>query len=849
MNIKLPLLGQVRTGKDAVVRATPSATRIPQPKMSDKEKFFDILGGMLDLQGGRLSNEKTISSRLLEANKEWVYRNNDVIAQEVSKMDFELFQVGLSKGEIVYTEVEEHPLLTLLDKFNLTTTKADGLYNTESHKKLTGDAFWLLKRNGSQITEIFLLQPDKITLELGDPNKGEPLVKWYIYRDTIDGKEVKVQYDPKDIIHFKKPNPKNPYRGQGAVEVMAESIDTDNLANLVQKNFFKKGAITNFVLTTDKSITPEQLKRLKADMKSNNGGAEQAFEMMVLSGGLKPATIGLSNRDTQLIDLFTWYRDKIMVGFGNTPASLGIIEDVNQANANATLTAWKRGTIKPDMDAIVNTLNEFLVPLFGKNLVLGYLDIVPEDRTDDMAEAVQLKNSGIIMVNEARELLGYESIDGGDIFAPVGIVDTPGGDNKPEVDDETVDSEIEDIEDEEGQGEKRRIYREAGRKTNKKLGKLPAALAHLDMKTILRRKGLFSTQKYNHQLRDAVKPTIRRLIKEGKTSEEAIAVAEEERLSPHFTNDSIMEFYNKQIHTVDVMEEAFEKAILKFIAELESQALSSFDVEISNKSTKAAIKYVTKSEFDLFDDEEVRTQAQIDLTPILLNQVIIAGQAAYTLIGKEDTYIPYNVTQAVQKNVAKFTQSMLDTDRETLSNLILNGLEQGLSVPEIRNSITNKFEDIRKVQSSRITRTEVMRASNMGSLDAYKQSGIVEAKQWLTAGATDECAAYEGQTESLDGNFYDTSEFADGDPPLHPNCRCVLIPVVTTDDEKGFKPDSSNKALLERINELEGRFDKRTKEFKDLEKEYKTGKADDAIYIKSLEKHLGIDDEQTTEAS
>jgi hypothetical protein len=116
-----------------------------------------VLGGMLDMGASRLSSNKTASSRLLEANKDWVYRNNDVLAQEVSKIDFELYQVGLSKGEIVYSEVEEHPLLDLLDKFNSTTTKTDGIYNTQSHKKLAGDAFWLLAFNGNQITDIHLL--------------------------------------------------------------------------------------------------------------------------------------------------------------------------------------------------------------------------------------------------------------------------------------------------------------------------------------------------------------------------------------------------------------------------------------------------------------------------------------------------------------------------------------------------------------------------------------------------------------------------------------------------------------------------------------------------------------------
>lgn len=844
MKRKLPFIGLVKTGKDAEV-AEPSATkvRISQPKMSEKDKFFDLLGGILDISNHSLSSNKTVSSRLLEANKEWVYRNNDVIAKEVSSIDFELYQVGLKAGEIVYTEIEEHPLLALLDKFNGTTTSTDGFYNTQSHKKLTGDAFWLLRRNGSQIEEIFILQPDKVTLELGDPNKGEPLIKEYLYRDTIDGKGVDVHYDPKDVIHFKTPNPNNPYRGKGVVEAAAESIDADNLANLTQKNFFKKGAITNFVLTTDKKIGDDQLKRLKADFKANNGGAENAFEIMVLSGGLKPASVGYTNKELELISLLTWYRDKIMVEFGNTPASLGIIEDVNQANANATLAAWKRGTIKPDLDAIVNTLNEFLVPMFGKNLLLGYVPIVPEDRTDDISEAVQLKQAGIITVNESRELLGYETVTDGDVLAPSGVIPTPGADPaKPEADQPTND-EIDQL-DEESEGTKRRIFRLTGKNHSKKMGKIPPALAHLNVKHFLRVKGMFTQRTYNHQLKEAAKPVIAKMLKAGKSKEEA--VAQSKRLSPHFTDEVIMEFYNKQIHTIDMLEEAFEKAILKFIKELESQALNSFDVEISNKSKAKIKKIVNKAEFNLFDDELVKTQAQIDLTPILMNQVVIAGQAAYSLIGKEDTYIPYDVTRTVQRNVAKFTQSMLDTDREALSNLITDGLDEGLSVPEIRGSITAKFDDISKVQSQRITRTEVMRASNMGNLDAFKQSGVVEAKQWLTAGATDECAAYEGLTETLDSGFYSSdNEFQDGDPPLHPNCRCVLIPVIVGEEAIEL---SVQTRLVERIKELEGMVDSSDKAVQDLKEEHSSQKADDAVYIKALEKHLGIEEEGEDES-
>ena len=84
------------------------------------------------------------------------------------------------------------------------------------------------------------------------------------------------------------------------------------------------------------------------------------------------------------------------------------------------------------------------------------------------------------------------------------------------------------------------------------------------------------------------------------------------------------------------------------------------------------------------------------------------------------------------------------------------------------------------MQAERIARTEVIRASNQASLDAYIQSGVVEGKQWITFGATDECEQYDGKIEyDLEGKFYSSdNEFQDGDPPLHPNCRCVLVPIV-----------------------------------------------------------------------
>jgi SPP1 gp7 family putative phage head morphogenesis protein len=241
---------------------------------------------------------------------------------------------------------------------------------------------------------------------------------------------------------------------------------------------------------------------------------------------------------------------------------------------------------------------------------------------------------------------------------------------------------------------------------------------------------------------------------------------------------------------------------------------------------------------DYFDDNEdnLLAQAQLDFTPLLGDVATLSGQEAMRLVGSSDVYTAERMRKLISDNVHKFTQSMLDTDRETLVNVISDGLTAGRSIPEIRDTIIETFDSIQKTQAQRITRTEVLRASNQGAVDAYKESGVVEGLQWLTAGAVDECADYDGQVIELDGSFYGSdNEFQDGNPPLHPNCRCVVLPVLI--GEKGYTTQI-NKAAVERIRELESQIDKRTKEYREI----KESNLDNEIKIARLQ---AVVDEQS----
>lgn len=94
-----------------------------------------------------------------------------------------------------------------------------------------------------------------------------------------------------------------------------------------------------------------------------------------------------------------------------------------------------------------------------------------------------------------------------------------------------------------------------------------------------------------------------------------------------------------------------------------------------------------------------------------------------------------------------------------------------------------------------ISRTETIRSSNAGLTAAYKSVGV-PAKEWYTASDPCEfCADLNGKIISMDTLYFnqgDTFTIGEGDaaqsmslnyedvgyPPLHPNCRCVALPVL-----------------------------------------------------------------------
>lgn len=711
-------------------------------------KAKSVMGGFLDFAPSK--DITTVSSKYLEADKGWVYRNNDLIATEIGAMELELYSVKAVRDEVIFDRIYTHKLLDALNRFNEYTSSSDGFYITQSHKKLTGDSFWYVDRNGVEINEITILQPDKVTIKLGKVEGTRRVIQAYVFKDIIKGEQVEVTYEPEEIVHFRKPNSKNPYRGKSAVEAAAEAIDTDTMAIEANKKLFERGLIAQLMLVTEKSLTPEQLKQLHSEFRNTYGGTQNAYKVPIFSGGIKPENVQMTNKDAQFLEQQEWLRDKICSIFGN-PKSLLTTDDVNMANADATILNWKRTTVTSEMKAIVDTLNEFLVPLYGDNLLLGFKDPVEEDESAKIADVKTLKDADIISRNEAREELGREPVEGGNEF------------------------------------DFQRTERRAEQAVQ-----IPPALRHVNMNSVIN-KQLESVAQYK-KIKAMVRPYAEKMVK-GKKKQ-----------VKRFDAEQVQTYYAKQIAIVETVELALHDRIQSFIKKVADKAIDQVPTEVANAKKKLKKKA-------LLNEEELIVEATLDFTPLLMEVAAQAGTEALNLINSNKPYVPTNIRKVVERRVKMFATSMIETDRDKLTALITEGLSNGQSVPQISQSIRETFETFSKTQTDRIVRTEVLRTSNISAVDAWDQSDEVVGKQWLTAGGADaECEVYEGKIVSLKGNFYPTEEFADGDPPIHPNCRCTILPVL--------KGEMANTAEV-KVKQLEAEIEQlipKVKEVEDVEK-------------------------------
>jgi len=713
-----------------------------------KKKDF----GSVTTPGGLEILSKLVSPELSKTGMLETYRKSlyvfaciNKIATKTASIDFEMFKVTNSKGEM--TEIKIHPLLDLLYKPNPFQTKAEFMETTIINLKCTGDAFWFKVRNkGGKVVELWNLRPDYISIV----SDATAFIKEYRFAKN-DGSTV--SFAPEDIIHFKYPDPLSQYLGMGPLHPASRRVQTEDYATDFQRNFFLNSARPDAVIKNPGSeMTAEQKKDIRDGFGKRHQGVKNSSKVAILDGGLEYQLISLSQKEMDYIESLRFTRDDILVAFQVPKPLLAIVDDVNRANSETAMYIFLSETIAPEIKRIVDKINEEMTYQdFGEQFVLSYEDPTPENRELELKEYESGLTNNYLLINEVRQREGLAPVTGGWSFymsimnAPVGGLSQNG--NKSISIDEIISD-------------------------SKKNEKLISKAKSEEMPKLynFRGRGLFLKKLEMFE-------EIEKMVKEKFTSKKKHKASKTNKGTAMFiTQESKYAYANYINKKVDVKSEKLKESTDKFFKEQSERVLAKLEKQKDVGGIKT--KEVTVTVTEIFDKSSEGKVAIKFITPFIDEFIKSSAKDALSMIAPAENF---NDTARIQKLIEKraefFAESVNSTTLEKLSATLSEGISNAEGIADLTKRVSEMYDTFPTYRSELVARTEATASNNEGLLEGFKQSEVATGKEWINAGdgrVRDEHQdgiGVGGEIVGLNEKFSNGLQY-----PSEPNCRCVLGP-------------------------------------------------------------------------
>lgn len=635
------------------------------------------------------------------------------IAEKVASTEFKLYKVSGIAGKEKIVEEENHPLLDLLAQVNPLTTRFEMLDATQTYIELLGNSYWLKVRGerSKKPLELWQLRPDWVTI-VEDPEK---IIKEYQYRLPNGMTQT---FPVEDVIHFKQPNPKSSLYGLPTVKAAIDIIRTSIFTTRWNMNFFYNQARPDTIISVKNKMLPEAKKEFKKQWEAEYGGLEKGHKFGLLEGeDIEIKNLNLTMRDMEFSKLRESNVQDILAAFG-VPKSIIGLQGMNRAEAEAQVYVFLSETIEPKDRRIVERLNEFLVPEYGDNLFLDYVDPTPENREAVTKEyELALKNNWMV-INEVRDLENLPPLEGGwDFYLPVNLM--PAG------------------------GLKEKTLKAGGIKSE------DYYKAKKEIEQRLLRKRILAGKR-SLKLKMQLAKELRKLFIKSK---------------PPVTKEEKKRFWEEHDKILTGDEKLFGVLARRLFKSQEGR------VQEALKD-----KFGKKSKYDLVN-WKLEDKIFIELSaPLFVDIAERRGKRAADLIGTE--FVMNDATDKIIKEKSfKFATQVNETTKTKLRKALAEGVANGEGVSKLSDRVSELFKTRAKYETDRIARTEIADISSRAEIEAYKQSKVIEEKEWLAEpDACATCAELDGEKVGIDksfsGGFYS--------PPVHPNCRCTTLPVIKT---------------------------------------------------------------------
>ena len=338
------------------------------------------------------------SSREFTANYEQFYENLEIVNRGVNLIVDDVAEIPATVNRVATNGVIK----------GLRRARVDSLLNKEPNLFQDISSF---KRN--LVTDFLLdgnifiyfdgahlyhLPADNVTIHAD----SKTYIEKYTYND--------VDYAPEEIIHIKENSFYSIFRGTSRLKPAVRTMQLTTNMRKFQDNFFKNGAVPGLVLKSPNTLSEKIKERMIQSWTMRYRPDAGGRRPLILDGGIEVDEISNVNFRELDFQVAISENDKIILKALGVPPIM--LDSGNNANIRPNMRMYYLETVLP----IVRKINAAYSRFFGFEISEDVTDIPalqPELR-DAAAYYTALVNGGIITINEARDSLGYETLDGQD---------------------------------------------------------------------------------------------------------------------------------------------------------------------------------------------------------------------------------------------------------------------------------------------------------------------------------------------------------------------------------------------------------------------------------------------------
>lgn len=266
-----------------------------------------------------------------------------------------------------------------------------------------GEMFWLKFKPADESGKplgLYRLSPALVDIELDDKFIGK-----YIYNPP-DGKPMEI--DPAHMLHIKRPNPHDPFRGLSVVAGGPQVWDTELALTESSMTYYQQGTKLAGVLESDRSVPQAIINKLKAQWSSLYAGGRNAGKVAVLERGLRFNSISATAAEAQYKEMMTWSRDRIFAAFKVPPPLIGFVGSADRQAVKEAQRIFDNKVVRPFLNRLQSQISHGLCDAWGVDFIIDHKYEMPiEDRLDLATGAAAIPG---IRVREIRELAGYEPL-------------------------------------------------------------------------------------------------------------------------------------------------------------------------------------------------------------------------------------------------------------------------------------------------------------------------------------------------------------------------------------------------------------------------------------------------------